>query len=108
MAPTNNGKSAFLVHPIFGGREGGDEDELSSFRERVQMGRSVRDMAMAMRMVGTREDRDGTQSLARKKIMARTRTIGAVGIASAGSTRAYLCVRVQRRTRRIKTAYSTT
>jgi hypothetical protein len=75
MAPTNNGKSAFLVHPTFGGREGGDEDELSPLRERVQVGRRVR--VMATEMAGTREDRDGTESLARERIMARTRTTGA-------------------------------
>jgi hypothetical protein len=59
MAPTNNGKSAFLIQLSGVGR--GDEDELSSFGERVQVegGMRVTAMAMAMKMAmaGTREDR---------------------------------------------------
>jgi hypothetical protein len=48
MAPTNNGKSAFLIQLSGVGR--GDEDELSSFGERVQVEVGMRDMAMAMAM----------------------------------------------------------
>lgn len=95
MAPTNNGKSAFLIQLSGVGR--GDEDELSSFGERVQVEVEVRDiataMAMAMKMAGTREDRDGTELVAREEDNGEDEDDRCIGICECGhQQRVCVCV----------------